>query len=804
MWLIVLIIALSNVERGYKLLEPFIKKPNMQGMLPATTSSEPSVLPSVKSGVYVPSSVEDQQELIDFEAILTALKPRTDDGKTASAMSATDNIRWTEATCPPIAQLPESVMNEVSKLIMFSNSQIQSCEGAKELVKDALFGIKTNERIIFGFRMKLEVPSPCSAAQFRIKIHKTFYKSLWPVIKSFINFSKEDREIIFVGYESGGALASLAAWQVSKQFEKFNTPGLIVSNGNNQIKVITWDEMPLYTIKTAQKYPILARNHFRFTTNSISESKIRLISQFSGGIDEVQYFATNGEEIKLKTSDYNDFATRLTAAINTSDSSDVDSDVTKWNPLVNLALFLKSKHLREMEQERLDKLKELLSLHRDHLSIINSVIFNTFNSFLHDTKLAEPNSCAIALANQLTASVFGGDSVTVRCRVDSFNVVKGTFKIFCAYKTAETKPLAQFLSFDAVLGDAVIHETGNDCQAFMEEVEIENPKKQTTKKKKHHKKKKKTDSSEDSEPEMIKVRKYSGPPPTVDTWSSCLYHLFSQRPHIAELISPYHVKEKRIYPHCSYLPFDAPSMTAFASSTRVNAGCYLRSPNIGHELLQIYRADPLFFYRSIDPTTMIFPDRCHKLLFHIPFKVDERPRLSALQQVSSEYLTQLVGRTPIEKTEVTLWTPRDTDSYKTIAYFGTDNISTSDLSDRSFYAEDFENSIIKCLSSPAFPYRDCTTPLNRWIPMACPKACSRTHGDINFLCRQVKSCPTAGYYIGLSQEGGVEELRSVKDTLQAHPNPQFGFFHVQTRRKGPLSDYFSSINFNVALFRIPA
>ena len=130
--------------------------------------------------------------------------------------------------------------------------------------------------------------------------------------------------------KSGGSLASLAAWQCLKQFDQYNPPGTIVSNGNNQVKVITWDEVPLFTIRTAQTYPILARNHFHYSTKSISESKIRTILQFSGGIDEINHFTINAEEIKMKSSDYADFSARICNKIVD------DDDPNAWNPLLNL------------------------------------------------------------------------------------------------------------------------------------------------------------------------------------------------------------------------------------------------------------------------------------------------------------------------------------------------------------------------------------------------------------------------------------------------------------------------------------
>ena len=507
----------------------------MQELLPAVASDKaPIALAPIKSVNYVASTLEEQRELLRFEEILTGLKPFATVIPTASAID-TEEERWYQATHPPLAELSESTMREVSKMIMCANNQIEHCEGVKELVEGGLFGLKTNKRIIFGFRMKLEAPNPCSAAAFRIKLHKSFHKRFWPAIMKVIDFSNEDREIIFVGYESGGSLASLAAWQCLKQFDQYNPPGTIVSNGNNQVKVITWDEVPLFTIRTAQVYPVLARNHFHYSTKSISESKIRTILQFSGGIDEINYFTINAEEIKMKSSYYADFSARICNKIVD------DDDPNAWNPLLNLALFLKKKVFEELEPDRLDKLKDILKLHRDHLSIIESVLLNTFRPLLLGTKLAEPSACADSLANQLSSTIFTANAVEINCRPDNFDVINGTFKIFCEYKTTADSSMAQFLSFDAVLGDDTIHEAGSDCHAFMEEVEIEDP---NEAEKKSEKKKK----NPEEKPKMIKARRYSGLAPVVNEWSNCFYELFDQYAHISPLLSPYKKVGKKNYP----------------------------------------------------------------------------------------------------------------------------------------------------------------------------------------------------------------------------------------------------------------
>ncbi len=712
---------------------------------------------------------------------------------------AFDATRWNGATYPPVASLSESAFFEVSKLILCSNGQRHSYdEGVKELVENSLYGLKSDKRIVMGFRMRLEA-MPCSAALLRIKLHEHFRERLWPVIKRRINFATEEREIIFVGYENGGALASLAAWMAIKQFEMLKPADVIINNGNNQVKVITWDELPLFTRKTASKSPVLPRNHFRFNSVMSAESIYRQIAQSSGGVDEINYFGTSGDVIPIKSVDYADYMSRLSEINNTGQNS--ATSAIKWDPISNLLLFLKEKKLRDLTQERKEKLLDLLSLHAKHLTILFNVISNNYRAYLADELLAEPNSCASALASQLSNSIFSGSQVA--CRVDDFNVTKGTFQVLCSYQTSgASKSLSQFITFDAVLGDSEANRMEKNCLPFMEEVEIlpdaeeaavDNAKSKGKKNKKKDKK-----NSETATP--VKALRYTGPAPLSYSWSNCIYDLFEQQPHLS-LISPYAVNKDVIYPRCSYTPFD-PSNTFISANSR-NTGCYLRAPKISRELLQVYTSDPTFFYRSVDPAIMKFPKRCVKVLFHIPFKANERAGLESLQQVAVDYMTQLVTKNPIADSDVTLWRQRDTEAFKTLAFLGTESISAKDLADRSHYEDDFENSIIKCLSNPAYPYRDCTDPQNRWVPMACPAACYKTHGAINFLCKQVKSCPLAAYYISVSTEGTLEQVKDVHTRLIHQPNPQFGIFHVQTRGRSQLS-YYGSSTFNVALFRIPS
>lgn len=784
MWLIVLIIALANVDRGLKHFQrlggSFIKP--TRALLPATTASASlTTATPLKSENYVASSVEEQKLLAKFEEQLVDTESKS------NAVRPVDMTRWNGAIYPPGIGISDSIFNDASRMILCSNTLHPSnlCTDVKVLTKDAtLYGLKTSTRIIFGFKLVLET-TPKSAALLRIKLHEEFKKNLWPAILRVIDFTNEQRELIFVGYDSGGALASLAAWTAIKQFDAVRPTGLIVKNGNNQVKVITWDELPLYTLKTATKSPLLPRNHSRFTSTSISDSLYRTILQSSGGIDEIQYFGTSGNEIVLNANDYFDFTLRLKQMEANESAAAAE---TTLEP--NVSLHVKAKHLRNLSEDRITKLSKLLALHRQHLSIMHNMISSNYRSYLLESILVEPNSCANTLAKKLSNEIFPGATIT--CRIDGFDPTHGTFQILCSYKTANAKNMAQFLTFDAVLGDESAHNEGRDILAFMQEVEIEasalEPEgKNKTKKTKKNKK-------DSSQAEMVKVLSYNGPEPVADNWSNCLYDLFKQREHLS-LISPFSVRDQKIYPQCSYLPFDSLPVSK-------NTGCYLRAPNVAHELLQVSKADPNFFYRAIDTNLVQFPGRCRKLLFHLPFKATERVGLEDLQQLSVDYLTELISKNPIADSEVTLWRSRDTHSFKTLAFYGSANISAKDLADRNNYDEDFENSIVKCLSSPSYPYRDCTNPLNRWVPTACPIACSQTHGSIDFLCKQVKSCPSAGYYIAVSTEGTIEKLGEIHSQLTKRPNPQFGIFHVQTRGRSPIS-YFAT-NFNVALFRLPS
>ena len=773
---------MSQYDRGIKYLNHF--SPTVKGLLPAASSSTGGKeIGSLKSENPVKSTVEEQRLLMALEDQLVSNEITEKLGKPVE-----DN-RWLEAAYPSAASLSDSAFFEVSKVILCSNGlhdSSNSCDGIKEIVKDSLYGVKTDSRIIFGFRMRLEA-TPASASQFRIKLHEHFRKTLWPVIKKRINFNSESREIIFVGYESGGALASLAAWMTVKHFEMLKPAGIIVNNGNNQVKVITWDELPLFTQGTASKSPILPRNHSRFNSSSIGESIYRQIAQMSGGIDEINYFATSGDRISLKSADYNDFLSRLS----------VTEKVYSWNPASYLPQFIKEKRLEKLSQERLEKLSEILILHRKHLSILHNLISNNYRIYMADVILSEPNSCASALSQQLSISIFSGSKIS--CRVDGFKSENGTFQIICSYQTTWTS--SQFLTFDAVLGDEKANKAGNNCFAFMEEVEYHAVTDKSDKDNKTDRNKKKTTDKKTKKTATKAIGKalvYTGPAPISDTWSNCIYDLFEQQLHLS-LISPFALKNNKIYPRCSYTPFASNSFI-----TTKNTGCYLRAPNVAHELLQVYKSDPSFFYKAVDPKLMKFPTSCKKVLFHIPFKATERAGLESLQQVAVEYLTQLVSKNPMADSKVTFWYQRDTESFKTLAFLGTEteSITEDDLAEKSNFENDFENSIIKCLSNPSYPYRDCTNPQNRWVPMACPAACYQTHGAINFLCKQVKSCPVAGYYISVANEGTLKQVSDIHEQLNSKLNPQFGIYHVQTKGRSHLS-YFKSAIFNVALFRLP-
>ena len=101
-----------------------------------------------------------------------------------------------------------------------------------------------------------------------------------------------------------------------------------------------------------------------------------------------------------------------------------------------------------------------------------------------------------------------------------------------------------------------------------------------------------------------------------------------------------------------YIPFEDSSLvslaaaSAFSKSAR-NTGCYLRSPNVAQERVKFTVPDPAFFYSAISSNLKI--SACFKFYSTFCFKVDERPGLPALQQVSVEYLTQLIGNNPFKE-----------------------------------------------------------------------------------------------------------------------------------------------------------
>lgn len=796
--LLVLLIALAVYEKGIRLF----KRPALSAPRSVSLSLLQGPKGPQKGANYVESTIPQQQLLQMFEAALLAPQVST---RSAAARSTLD--RWSNAAHIPIKSFPESVLHQVVRMICHSSGLCSKSGNSAitELVPNALFGLKSDTRIIFAFRMHLET-EPCSAVHFRIKLHNHFKNRLWPSIKDHIDFSGEQREIIFTGYNTGAALASLAAWHTINHFELFRPTRIVVTNANNQVKLITWDETPLYTHQTAVKAPLLQRNHLAFTTStSIDTENTRKITQHSGGaFDEAQFFSISpADRIDIKADDYDDFAFR---------SSETCS---KYSCKI-ASFFIKTKHLDSLQSKQRENLISLLKYHQAHFAILASLIPAKTPQFLVDSITTALKLCADAVAKHLETSVFPGSSIS--CRVDNYNQSTENFQLLCSYRITASTPdnplTAQFLTLDAVLGSDEAFRSGNPCRPFMQEIQIP---KETKKSKKKDKKKKKqksntvpdedSDLSEEENQELTTAFQYIGPVLDTDQWSNCLYSLFEQKASQLSLISPFSVSEDQAYlPRCTYIPTGQNLVDNLGTRNRRphTTGCYLRTVNLSQELLQIFRSDPKFFYKTIDTATMKFPKVCQRHLFPIPFKVVDQPKMGPLQQMAVNYLTELVALNPILRTEVDLWRIKDTNSFNTLALLSTPTtaIPEKDLFNADNYELDFENNLIKCLSSPSYPYRDCSNPINRWIPFACPAACSQTHGKIDFMCKNVKSCPNAGYFVSISSSGSVEELSSIHSDLARRSNPHFALYHVQARTSRYA--FVSSTEFNVALFRLPS
>ena len=98
----------------------------------------------------------------------------------------------------------------------------------------------------------------------------------------------------------------------------------------------------------------------------------------------------------------------------------------------------------------------------------------------------------------------------------------------------------------------------------------------------------------------------------------------------------------------------------------------------------------------------------------------------------------------------------------------------------SDYTRGFQHALYKCTSNPVYKYRDCTLPINHWIPGACPVQCIR---DVQAPgCSRVKSCVVAGFFVGVGKD--VKNLPTVSDQLRG-----LGTGHIiyRIKTKGLLS-----------------
>lgn len=96
---------------------------------------------------------------------------------------------------------------------------------------------------------------------------------------------------------------------------------------------------------------------------------------------------------------------------------------------------------------------------------------------------------------------------------------------------------------------------------------------------------------------------------------------------------------------------------------------------------------------------------------------------------------------------------------------------------QSDYSKGFQDSLLKCVSNPVYKYRDCTAPINHWIPGACPLQCIRDAQAPG--CARVKSCTVAGFYVGVAGEG-VKQLGNWSERMAADGGGHI-FFLVRTK-----------------------
>lgn len=233
------------------------------------------------------STLQEQSRLARYELELVPNPGQ-------SRVKSTQQQRKNSETFFPATALPEAILYEAHRAI-FCSQPAEEEESKRKLCKNGfqwidkehrMGGILTASFAVIAF-VPIEEGLGLSAVSRRLLMHEQMFDLKEKLIKNVTRMltDKPNRQILLVGSGTGGGMAELAAWLLINRFGPTEIPS---KNYSNQFKVVTWDEVPIFTIETSRRSPVLTLNHLCFMQRQRST------------IGEESIFSSNGLDIVLE------------------------------------------------------------------------------------------------------------------------------------------------------------------------------------------------------------------------------------------------------------------------------------------------------------------------------------------------------------------------------------------------------------------------------------------------------------------------------------------------------------------------
>jgi hypothetical protein len=707
--------------------------------------------------------------------------------------------------------LDGAVVRDLACLIGYSMGFGESgprsgCDHVHVLAEGCFYGIRTKRHVLIAFPPDLS-HGLRSETRARLDVHERFEQLRQPLNAYLEQLLEAQCGFVFTGIGDGGALAVMAAWHAIIMAEQLKTKRLSITsvhsprelNEDNQIKVVTFDELIPFTRDTAHKSPIQERNHLRL--GSSADSLARQILPLGSLNDADVPIGKSVHTNMFPTPPYVAFSEPLYTKLLESFNAEIGLhagrlDFSGFYRACNVPAEDSRGSTLNLPSETEDMRPSTLASRAFQLVNAYQYVFpETYRALQVEEHLSRPRAACHKLGQLLERDFFGEP---VACEVFDYSPEKQFFRISCnlGLTTAHSRNV---LSFFARLGNEEAWLRKEACSVFEEvssaaargnayktfrSVSLPGDKQS---KSRHRSDEDESETDDEGEPDV----RHCGAMPNISPWSRCIHSLatlaaynqpkkgssLGQAPNAMQTLLPllFVDEEHRIQSGCTFLSLsqDEP-LKGIPSKGRANKprrklhdGVYLRACNASEDMRRLYWHHRDLFYRifqaAADSGAGSFPLVCKDQLLPIPLRDAEAKLLLSLSGPAAQYLSGLMWPGPLASPVVELWNPplprpfaapTSASSFDTIEMFRSTTVALSVLSKRSIYKPDFEWELKRCVEDDSWLVYDCTDPANLWIPGACPEFCIAAHREAGLIderfCKNIRKCGAAGFFVSIS------------------------------------------------------